>query len=121
MLYLTRKIGESIIINSNIEVKIIEVKGIGGKSTVKLGFEFPKDASVLRKEVYDKVVHENLAAARSAEALSPDNQSDFLGALDELARSLEAPAYTTYSKDDAAKASKNTKVVVKRKLTKKSE
>lgn len=71
MLYLTRKIGESVIINDKIEVKIVEVKG----KSVKVGFEFPKSASILRKEVYDKVVEENRKAAESA--LDPENEDYF--------------------------------------------
>ncbi len=59
MLYLTRKIGESVIINNDIEVTVIEVRG----SAIKLGFTFPADATVLRKELFDKIQAENLAAA----------------------------------------------------------
>jgi carbon storage regulator CsrA len=59
MLYLSRKIGESIVINNSIELTVIEVRG----KTVKLGFVFPPDASVLRKEIYDKIMAENMAAA----------------------------------------------------------
>jgi carbon storage regulator len=59
MLYLMRKIGESIIINGDIEVKVMEVKG----KSVKLGFEFPSTATVLRKEIHDRIIQENLAAA----------------------------------------------------------
>ena len=55
MLYLMRKQNESIIINNNIELIVVEVKG----KSVKLGFTFPKDASVLRKELYDKIMAEN--------------------------------------------------------------
>lgn len=58
MLYLSRKLGESIIINNSIELKVIEVKG----KSVKLGFTFPPDASVLRKEIFDKISQENQAA-----------------------------------------------------------
>ncbi len=58
MLYLTRKIGQSIVINDKIEVKLVEIKG----RTVKLGIEFPKTTTVLRKEVYDSVVEQNLAS-----------------------------------------------------------
>jgi carbon storage regulator len=119
MLYLTRKIGESIIINSNIEVKIIEVKGAGNNSTIKLGFEFPKEASVLRKEVFDKVVQQNLESALST-ALTPDSQEDFLSALNEISKSLEAPAFNAYSNADAKKG-KQPKVIVKRKIVKKSQ
>ncbi len=61
MLYLTRKLGQSIIINENVEVKIVEIKG----KTVKVGLEFPKSASVLRKEVYDKIVEQNIEANKS--------------------------------------------------------
>lgn len=59
MLYLTRKIGESIIINNNIELTVVEVRG----KTVKLGFLFPKEATILRKELHEKIHEQNLAAA----------------------------------------------------------
>lgn len=59
MLYLSRKVGESIIINNNIELTVVEVRG----RSVKIGFTFPPDASVLRKEIYDKISQENQAAA----------------------------------------------------------
>lgn len=61
MLYLTRKIGESVIINNSIELTVIEVKG----KTVKLGFQFPPEASILRKELHDKIRDQNLVAAGS--------------------------------------------------------
>ena len=61
MLYLMRKQDESIIINNDIELKVIEIKG----KSVKLGFSFPKGSSVLRKELYDKIMAENQAAATS--------------------------------------------------------
>lgn len=60
MLYLARKIGESIIINNTIEMTVIEIRG----KTVKIGFNFPPEASVLRKEIYDKIMAENMAAAK---------------------------------------------------------
>lgn len=62
MLYLSRKIGESIIINNNIEMTIVEVRG----KSVKIGFTFPSDATVLRKEIHDKIMAENMAAAIGA-------------------------------------------------------
>lgn len=61
MLYLSRKLGESIVINNSIELTVVEVRG----KTVKLGFVFPPDASILRKEIHDKVMAENMAAAQS--------------------------------------------------------
>ena len=62
MLYLTRKIGESVVINDNIEVTVVEVRG----KSVKLGFVFPAEASVLRREIYDRIQAENRAAAESS-------------------------------------------------------
>jgi carbon storage regulator len=63
MLYLTRKIGESIIINNNIELMVMEVRG----KSVKLGFVFPKEATILRKELHEKIMEQNLAAAGSGD------------------------------------------------------
>lgn len=59
MLYLTRKPGEAIVINNTIEVTVVEVKG----KAVKLGFTFPSTATVLRKEIHDKILEENIKAA----------------------------------------------------------
>lgn len=59
MLYLARKEGESIIINNDIELTVVEIRG----RTVKLGFKFPPEASILRKELFDKIKEQNIAAA----------------------------------------------------------
>lgn len=61
MLYLTRKIGESVVINEDIEVTVVEIRG----KTTKLGFTFPSDATVLRREIYERIQEENRAAAAS--------------------------------------------------------
>ncbi|MEQ8388315.1 MAG: carbon storage regulator CsrA [Alphaproteobacteria bacterium] len=63
MLYLTRKVGESVIIDDNIEITVVEVRG----KTIKLGFEFPADVTVLRRELYEKIQAENRAAAEGSE------------------------------------------------------
>lgn len=63
MLYLMRKIGQSIIVNNNIEIKVESIKG----KSVKLGFDFPKEATVLRKEVHDTIMQENIAASSEIE------------------------------------------------------
>ncbi len=62
MLYLTRKIGETIVIDENVEITVISVSG----KVVKLGFNFPPDVSVLRKEVLERIQSENRAAAKTA-------------------------------------------------------
>jgi carbon storage regulator len=59
MLYLTRKIGESVIINENIEVTVVDIRG----KSIKLGFTFPSDATVLRREIFERIQEENRAAA----------------------------------------------------------
>lgn len=48
MLALSRKKNEAIIINNNIEITILEVKG----EQVKVGIAAPKEVPVYRKEVY---------------------------------------------------------------------
>lgn len=51
MLVLTRRINESIVINEDISVLVVEVRG----DRVRLGIEAPKDVTVHRKEVYDAI------------------------------------------------------------------
>jgi carbon storage regulator len=65
MLYLTRKLGEAVIINQDIEVRVVAISG----KAVKLGFTFPPEASVLREEVVEAIKLANRAAARTAGAL----------------------------------------------------
>jgi carbon storage regulator len=60
MLYLTRKVGESVLINDDIEVTVVEVRG----RSIKLGFTFPSGVTVLRRELFDKIRRENLEAAQ---------------------------------------------------------
>ena len=59
MLYLTRKIGESVIINENIEVTVVDIRG----KSIKLGFTFPEDATVLRREIHERIQEEKRKAA----------------------------------------------------------
>ena len=62
MLYLTRKIGESVIINDDIEVTVVDIRG----KSIRLGFTFPPEASVLRRELHDRLQAENRADAGDA-------------------------------------------------------
>jgi carbon storage regulator len=55
MLVLSRKVGESVIIQGNIKVTVLEISG----SQIKLGFEAPSDVLIFRQEIYEKVVNEN--------------------------------------------------------------
>ena len=65
MLYLSRKVGESIVINNNIVMTVTEVRG----KTVKIGFSFPSDSTILRKEVHDRISAENRSAMGGGAAL----------------------------------------------------
>lgn len=58
MLALSRKKNEAIIINNNVEVTILEVKG----DQVKIGITAPKEVPVYRKEVYLQIQEANQEA-----------------------------------------------------------
>lgn len=58
MLVLARKINESIMIGDDIEVVVIDIKG----DQVKLGIKAPKKITVHRKEIYEEIKQENIAA-----------------------------------------------------------
>lgn len=58
MLVITRKKGESLLIGDDIEIKIVKVDD----GSVKIGIEAPKEKTILRKEVYEKVKDENTNA-----------------------------------------------------------
>jgi len=77
MLYLTRKIGESVIINDDIEVTVVEVRG----KTIKLGFTFPPEVSVLRREIHERIAREKSAAANGEASLAaPGELANLVGA-----------------------------------------
>lgn len=55
MLALTRKKGESLMINNDTEITILEVRG----DQVKIGIQAPKEVPIYRKEVYLQIQEEN--------------------------------------------------------------
>ena len=59
MLALTSKKGESLIVNNNIEITVLEIRG----DQVKIGITAPKEVPIYRKEVYLQIQNENQAAA----------------------------------------------------------
>lgn len=67
MLALSRKKGEALVINNDIEITVLEVKG----EQVKLGISAPKDVPIYRKEVYVQIQEstKEAAASESFEAL----------------------------------------------------
>ena len=61
MLVLSRRSGESIIINDNVEVKIVEIKA----DYVKVGITAPRSIPVHRKEIFEAIQRENARASQS--------------------------------------------------------
>ncbi len=86
MLVLTRKIDESIIIENNIEIKVLKIQG----NQVHIGVKAPKTVSVYRSEIYAQVMAQNKSAVHPAEG------DDYLKALErELSafkKILDAPS-----------------------------
>ncbi len=72
MLALSRKKNEAIVINNNIEITILEVKG----EQVKVGIAAPKEVPVYRKEVYLQIQSANKEAV---DAGGMDALKDLLG------------------------------------------
>ncbi len=61
MLILTRKLGESIIIEDNIKITVVSINN----QQIKLGIEAPKHITINREEVARKVKEENRLSSNS--------------------------------------------------------
>jgi carbon storage regulator len=59
MLKLTRKLGERIAVGDDITITFLEIKG----KQVKVGIEAPRNISVHRQEIYEKIRSENLESS----------------------------------------------------------
>lgn len=64
MLVLTRKIGERINIGDDIVISVLEIN----RGSVRIGIEAPKQISILRNEVYEKIRQENLNSSHGISA-----------------------------------------------------
>ena len=72
MLILTRKLGEGIVIGTEVVVRVVEIKG----GQVKLGIDAPHETPVHREEVHRRICEENVRAASHA----PDKLDDVMRA-----------------------------------------
>ena len=70
MLVLSRKKNESIIINNEIKIVVVEIRG----DKVRLGVEAPKEVPVHRREVYDEICR-NLNAGEEQAKSEDSTQS----------------------------------------------
>lgn len=68
MLVLSRKTGQKLIINDNIEIVVIETRG----EFVRLGINAPKDVSIYREEIYEEVRKANQQALSQTDAKDVD-------------------------------------------------
>jgi len=68
MLVLTRRIDEGIVIQDNIIVTVLNVEG----DKVKLGIAAPQEVRILRKELFEAVQVQNLAASKQFMAAKDD-------------------------------------------------
>ena len=69
MLVLTRKPGQSIMIGDGVEVQVLSVAG----EKVRLGISAPRDVSIFRHEVYDRIESENSAPREDDETAAGTN------------------------------------------------
>ena len=63
MLALSRKKNEAIVINNNIEITVLDIRG----DQIKLGISAPKEIPIYRKEVYIQIQNENKEATAVTE------------------------------------------------------
>ena len=81
MLVLTRKPGQSIMIGDGVEVQVLSVAG----EKVRLGITAPRDVSIFRNEVYDRIESEEEGGASAADD-DPGTNEAVANALDRLSR-----------------------------------
>lgn len=70
MLALSRKLNQSIIVNNDVEIVVLEIKG----DQVKLGVKAPKSVPIYRKELYAQIQQSNKEATETT--VSPESLNE---------------------------------------------
>ena len=65
MLILSRKVGEAVVLDEKVTVRIIDI----AKGVVRIGFEAPDDMLILREELEEEVKKANIEATSSSKDL----------------------------------------------------
>ncbi len=68
MLILTRRVGEAVVIDEEVTVTVLGVKG----NQVRIGVNAPKSVSVHREEIFERIKNERSSSGNSALAADGD-------------------------------------------------
>ena len=94
MLILSRKAGESLVIDGRIIVKIVRVEG----DVVKVGIQAPSDIPVHREEVYEEIQKNNREALTQSRPMLPKFTRKSSAAKTETQHLEPVPSDTTPAK-----------------------
>ena len=68
MLILTRRMGETLMIGDDISITVIGVKG----NQVRIGIDAPKDVSVHREEIFNRIKDDSRQLVELGEGITPN-------------------------------------------------